>query len=172
MPDDASPDRFMISHLPFFQTLGALSEVDPARQPVFAGLVVLGLIDSFKEDPQRAYELEAAATAISLGDPMGDVLLRIISLLERERHLSLALGRESSYHTDAHSISKDDGSLPPMCFRRSLMLLPLRSTSTSSSKHRPRSAQQRETWATGKRRTAATRTLSISPTRPIIVHSR
>ena len=92
----------MIAHTVFFGSLGTMREDDPAWSPVFAGLAVLRLIDSFRDDPANAREAEemtlvsarAAATEIHAGDPTREVLLRIISLLDDTRQLTPQIGRE------------------------------------------------------------------------------
>jgi tetratricopeptide (TPR) repeat protein len=92
----------MIAHTAFFSTLGTMRENDPAWSPVLAGLAVLRLIDSFRDNPDRAHATEemtilatrAAATAIHEGDPTRELLLRIISLLDETKLLSPQIGRE------------------------------------------------------------------------------
>ena len=92
----------MIAHTAFFESLGAMRENQPAWKPVFAGLVVLRLIDSFRDYPERARTMEAttissaraAASAIPEGDPTREILRRIVSLLDDERRLSPMVGRE------------------------------------------------------------------------------
>ena len=92
----------MIAHTVFFGSLGGMRENDPAWPPVFAGLAVLRLIDSFRVNPAQARDAEemtlvsarAAAAGIREGDPTREVLLRIISLLDETRHLDPEIGRE------------------------------------------------------------------------------
>ncbi|MEO8575778.1 MAG: hypothetical protein ABI556_03720 [Gemmatimonadales bacterium] len=92
----------MIAHTAFFSALGTMRENDSAGRPVFAGLAVLRLIDSFRDNPERAHATEemtivsarAAATAIPEGDPTREILRRIISILDQTKQLTPQIGRE------------------------------------------------------------------------------